>query len=222
MTLVYLAGDLFSDGNSEVPAISNKNTATNTLAVIPVSDTATPTSTYTPEPIETPAITPTNTSSATPTSTDTATPTVQPSDTPLVPTAIPTSAQLPTAISENTTVPNRPPSSSLFGNMRDMGQVNIDFTTNRSQHAHFTWEWNGNLGDGEYLEVRAGKEGGPLESLGPTSGLRESYYDVWLLQVNDEYRDCFDYQWQVVHMAADKQTAISQSDLSNFVVCNTR
>ena len=166
-------------------------------------------------PLETGGCPVTPTATMTATSTDTPVPTATatvklPADDSLPPTAIP-----------NSPLPVRPSSPSSFANLKDMGRVNIDLTTNQAQHARFTWEWDGTLQDGEYLEVRAGKVGEPLKTLGTASSTQESTYDVGLLQISDEAGDCYDFQWVVVHMAADKRTAIAESDKSNFEVCTT-
>lgn len=82
------------------------------------------------------------------------------------------------------------------------------------------WSWGGWLGWNEYLEVRVGPNGGTLKSMGRVFAEPVGTAYEWFITPQGQFLDgkAENYQWQVVHMAADGRTVLAQSPRGCFTV----
>ncbi|MEM9822269.1 MAG: AAA-like domain-containing protein, partial [Bacteroidota bacterium] len=140
-----------------------------------------------------------------PTSTETATPTEIPIDQP-------------------TLITSRLFHEPIINNLSCEGESIVNFSS--ADRIRFQWTWRGQLFKDEYLEVRIGPKGGILTSYGRVF---DGQYDdqnplvwQWHIVPQSNFLDGInsDYQWQVVHMAADEETPLAFSDRGCFKVSN--
>lgn len=82
------------------------------------------------------------------------------------------------------------------------------------------WSWNGWLGWNEYLEIRVGPNGGNLTSIGKVFADPNGSTYEWFITPQGYFLDgtTENYQWQVVHMAANGRTVLARSPRGCFTV----
>ncbi|MCA9924696.1 MAG: AAA-like domain-containing protein [Anaerolineales bacterium] len=165
-----------------------------------------PSATHTPNII--PALTETTTNSPTPPAAETATPTIT------VPTETSSPTVTVTSTATNTpppiaTIPPPPPPSPTNLNFTCTGDIESFFS---NQSVNFEWLWNGETSGGSYLEIRVGPPA-QLSSIGIVPLGQEGRQGRWVVPASMFFDpNYYDYEWQVVHMAANRSTIIAASE----------
>lgn len=80
-----------------------------------------------------------------------------------------------------------------------------------NQDVPFQWTWTGRLGNNEYLELRIGPKGSTnLTSIG---AVPSDAAVTWPVSASRFFQStAYDYQWEIVHMAANRRTILARSE----------
>lgn len=200
-----------------------------TMAAIQVAATATPAPTNTP--VDTPTNLPTKTPTFVPLVTSTPLPTQDSTNTPTrVPTLPPTHTPAPAPPPTNTPRPVLPtptpePTATKTPVSRFIPFDQDGIGSNNGCPKHYRpwgvveleWAWEGVLLPGEYLEIRLGKKGTTLQSIGVTLTLSSHQMPISWFHGRSGNET---YEWQAYHMASDKGTVIAFSDRGCFEIIN--
>ena len=151
-----------------------------------------------------------------------AAPTAEPGDAEnpdLLPTLRPTSTPE-TAATDSAVAPPPPPPASAF-RLRIYRCSDAPLATfTRQATLLFEWDWSGQLGEGEYLELRAGPADGALRIVGGRvePSQRDGNVWRWPILLEQFYDENFrDYQWQIFHMSAG-QMELGRSERGCLII----